>query len=121
MRRTRQAAHIHGHRAETIAVWYMRLKGYRLIANRFKSAVGEIDLIMRKGKTLVFIEVKARSKVDDSMWAVTPQQSRRIASAASLFVCRHDVSGVEFQRFDIVAVPSYLWPTHIKNAFDGNL
>ncbi len=121
MRRTRQAAHIHGHRAETIAVWYMRLKGYRLIANRFKSAVGEIDLIMRKGRTLVFIEVKARSKVDDSMWAVTPQQSRRIASAASLFVCRHDVPSVEFQRFDIVAVPSYLWPTHIKNAFDGNL
>jgi putative endonuclease len=121
VRRTRQAAHIHGHRAETIAVWYMRLKGYRLIANRFKSAVGEIDLIMRKGKTLVFIEVKARSKVDDSMWAVTPQQSSRIASAASLFVCRHDLSGVEFQRFDIVAVPSYLWPTHIKNAFDGKL
>lgn len=121
MSRTRQAAHAHGHRAETIAVWYMRLKGYRLIANRFKSTVGEIDLIMQRGRTMVFIEVKARAKVDDSIWAVTPQQSRRIASAASLFAARQDMSGIDFQRFDIVAVPSYLWPTHIKNAFDGNL
>jgi putative endonuclease len=118
--RSRRAAHVHGHRAETIVVWYLRMKGYRLIVNRFKSAVGEIDLIMRKGKTLVFIEVKARAKVDDSIWAVTPQQSRRIAKAASLFAARHDMSGIEFQRFDIVAVPSYLWPTHIKNAFNGN-
>jgi putative endonuclease len=118
--RGREAAHAHGHRAETIALWYLRLKGYRLIANRFKSALGEIDLIMRKGRTLVFIEVKARAKVDDSIWAVTPQQSRRIASAASLFASRYDMSGIDFQRFDIVAVPSYLWPTHIKNAFEGN-
>jgi putative endonuclease len=118
--RDRRAAHTHGHRAEAIALWYLRLKGYRLVASRFKSSAGEIDLIMRRGKTLVFIEVKARAKVDDSMWAVTPQQSRRIASAASLFTARHDMSGIGFQRFDIVAVPSYLWPTHIKNAFDGN-
>lgn len=120
MSRSRQAAHTHGHRAETIAVWYLRMKGYRLIANRFKSAAGEIDLIMRKGRTLVFVEVKARAKVEDSIFAVTPQQSRRIASAASLFTSRHDMADIEFQRFDIVAVPSYLWPTHIKNAFDGN-
>ena len=120
MSRDRRAAHNHGHRAEAIALWYLRLKGYRLVASRFKSSAGEIDLVMRKSKTLVFIEVKARAKVDDSMWAVTSQQSRRIASAASLFASRHDMAGVEFQRFDIVAVPSYLWPTHIENAFDGN-
>jgi putative endonuclease len=121
MSRDRQAAHVHGHRAETIAVWYLRMKGYRLIANRYKSAVGEIDLVMRKGKTLVFIEVKARAKVDDSIWAVTPHQSRRISAAAALFASCYDMTSVDFQRFDILAVPSYLWPTHIKNAFDGNL
>jgi putative endonuclease len=119
--RSRQAAHSHGHRAETIALWYLRLKGYRLLAQRFKSHSGEIDLVMRNGKTLVFIEVKARAKVEDSIFAVTPQQSRRIASAAALFTARYDMAGIAFQRFDIVAVPSYLWPTHIKNAFDGNL
>lgn len=121
MSRNRQAAHVHGHRAETIAIWYLRLKGYRLLARRFKSAQGEIDLIMRSRRTLVFIEVKARAKVEDSFFAVTPQQSRRIASAAALFTSRMDMKGIDFQRFDIVAVPSYLWPTHIKNAFDGNL
>lgn len=120
MSRDRRAAHTHGHRAETITLWYLRLKGYRLVASRFKSSAGEIDLIMRKGKTLVFVEVKARAKVDDSIFAVTPHQSRRIASAASLFTSRHGMGDIEFQRFDIVAVPSYLWPTHIKNAFDGN-
>ena len=120
MSRTKQAAQAYGHRAETIAVWYLRMKGYRLLARRFKSASGEIDLIMRHRKTLVFIEVKARAKVNDSMFAVTPQQSRRISAAASLFASRYDMTGIDFQRFDILAVPSYLWPTHIKNAFDGN-
>lgn len=121
MSRDRQAAHSHGHRAEAIALWYLRLKGYRLLAQRFKSPRGEIDLIVQRGKTLVFVEVKARARVDDSILAVTPHQSRRISSAASLFAARHDMTGIAFQRFDIIAVPSYLWPTHIKNAFDGNL
>jgi putative endonuclease len=118
--RTRQAAHVYGHHAETIALWYLRLKGYRLIARRFKSAGGEIDLVMRRGKTLVFIEVKARSSVDQGLHAVTPNQSRRISAAAAFFTARHDMTAIAEQRFDIVAVPSYLWPTHIKNAFDGN-
>jgi putative endonuclease len=119
--RTRQAAQTHGHRAETIALWYLRFKGYRLLAHRFKSAAGEIDLIMRKANTLVFIEVKARARVEDSLMAVTLQQSRRIASAALLFTQRYDMTDIAFQRFDIIAVPSTFWPTHIKNAFDGNL
>jgi putative endonuclease len=119
--RTRKAAHSHGHKAETIALWYLRCKGYRLLASRFKSHAGEIDLIMRRGKTMVFVEVKARAKVEDSLFAVTATQSRRIAAAATYFTARYDMTSIAFQRFDIVAVPSYLWPTHIKNAFDGNL
>jgi putative endonuclease len=121
VKRTKQAAHAHGHRAESIAVWYLRLKGYRLLARRFKSTLGEIDLILRKRKTLIFVEVKARRTIDDSLAAVTPQQSRRISQAASLFTARYDMSGIDEQRFDIVAVPSYLWPTHIQNAFDGKI
>jgi putative endonuclease len=118
MSRTREAAHAHGHRAETIALWFLRLKGYRLVARRYKSPAGEIDLIMRERSTLVFIEVKARRIVDDSLFAVTPHQSRRIAGGARHFAARHPEQLREFQRFDIVAVPSYLWPSHIKNAFE---
>jgi putative endonuclease len=119
VRRSRQQAHDHGHRAETIALWFLRLKGYRLLARRYKSPVGEIDLIMRRGRTTVYIEVKARALVDDSLFAVTPSQSRRISAAANYYASRDAKVAEGFQRFDIVAVPSYLWPTHIKNAFDG--
>lgn len=120
MKRSRQQAHDHGHRAEFIALWYLRLKGYRLLAQRFKTPTGEVDLIMRKGDTTVFIEVKARATVDQSLFAVTPLQSRRIASAAATYAARDHKAAKGFQRFDIIAVPAYLWPTHIKNAFDGN-
>ena len=120
MKRSRQQAHDHGHRAELIALWFLRLKGYRLLAQRFKTPFGEVDLIMRKGDTTVFIEVKARATVDQSLFAVTPNQSRRIASAAAAYATRDTKAAMGFQRFDIIAVPAYLWPTHIKNAFDGN-
>ncbi len=119
MSRSRQQAHAHGHRAETIALWYLRCKGYRLLEHRFKAPTGEIDLIMRRGNTTVFIEVKARATVDDGIMAVTHTQSRRISSAAAYFTARNATAAKGYQRFDIVAVPSYLWPTHIKNAFDG--
>jgi putative endonuclease len=119
VKRTRQDAHNHGHRAENIALWYLRLKGYRLLARRFKTPVGEVDLIMSKADTTVFIEVKARQTVDQSLFAVTPFQSRRIAQAAAWYTARDTKAATGFQRFDIVAIPSYLWPTHIKNAFDG--
>lgn len=119
MKRSRQAAEAHGHRAEMIALWFLRLKGYRLLQRRFKTHMGEIDLIMRRGETTVFIEVKARATVDESVYAVTATTARRIASAAALYVTRDERAAKGFQRFDIVAVPSYLWPTHIENAFDG--
>jgi putative endonuclease len=119
VKRSREEAHAHGHRAENIALWFLRVKGYRLLARRFKTPVGEIDLIMRKGQTTAFIEVKARTTVDESLYAVTPSQSRRIAQAANWYAAKDETTAKGFQRFDIVAIPSYLWPTHIKNAFDG--
>jgi putative endonuclease len=80
----------------------------------------EVDLIMRKGDTTAFIEVKARATIDDSVYAVTPYQTSRIARAANFYTARNERAAKSFCRFDIVAVPSYLWPTHIKNAFEGN-
>ena len=119
MKRNRQAAEQRGHLAELIALWYLRCKGYRLLAHRYKSPAGEVDLIMCRGETTAFIEVKARTSVDQAVLAVTPYQSKRIATAAAFFTSRNDKAAQSFCRFDIVAVPSYLWPTHIENAFDG--
>ena len=118
--RNRRDAELLGHRAETIALWYLRLKGYRLLARRFQSPGGEVDLIMRRGRTTAFIEVKARSTVNEAIEAVTRYQTRRIAAAAGFYMSRDDMAAKGFCRFDIVAIPSTLWPTHIKNAFDGN-
>jgi putative endonuclease len=115
----RQQAEKRGHKAETAALLFLRLKGYRLLARRFKSHHGEIDLIMRRGKTTAFIEVKARPTHDEAVIAVTAYQSKRISAAASLWMARDQIAAQNFCRFDIVAVNAYLWPKHIENAFSG--
>jgi putative endonuclease len=116
----REDAEKRGRRAEFVALWYLRLKGYKLLARRFKSHLGEVDLIMRKGTTTAFIEVKARKTTDQAILSVTTWQSRRISAASSSWVKRDPVAAAGICRFDIVAVPSHWWPTHIENAFYGD-
>jgi putative endonuclease len=116
----REEAEKRGRAAEVIALWYLRCKGYRLLARRFKAPQGEVDLIMRRGETTAFIEVKARKTVDDAIIAVTPWQSRRIASACATWMARDPRAAAGYCRFDIVAVPASLWPRHIENAFYGD-
>ena len=117
----RQRNEKRGHRAETAALILLRLKGYRLLARRFKSHHGEIDLIMRKGQTTAFIEVKARGTTNAAISSVTTYQSKRISAAAGLWMLRDAKAAAGFCRFDIVAVNAYLWPTHIANAFSGDI
>ena len=117
----RQRNERRGHRAETAALILLRLKGYHLLARRFKSHHGEIDLIMRKGQTTAFIEVKARATTDAAITSVTTYQSKRISAAAGLWMLRDAKAAAGFCRFDIVAVNAYLWPTHIANAFSGEI
>ncbi len=117
----RQRNEKRGHKAETIAFLFLRLKGYKLLARRFKSHHGEIDLIMRKGQTTAFIEVKARNSTDAAITSVTTYQSKRISAAAGLWMLRDAKAAAGFCRFDIVAVNAYLWPTHIQNAFSGEI
>ena len=120
MTRSREKAEKRGHFAEFIALIYLRLKGYRLLAQRFKSPQGEIDLIMRRKDVTAFIEVKARGSRDQGVEAVTTTQSRRIAAAARFWMARDKISNQNFCRFDIVVVSPYLLPHHIENAFPGD-
>jgi putative endonuclease len=117
---SRQEAERRGHRAETIALWYLRLKGYRLLSRRFKCHAGEVDLVMRKGDTTAFIEVKSRRTADDAVISVTPHQAKRISAAAATWMARDAIAARSHCRFDIVAVSSNHWPTHIENAFYGD-
>jgi len=116
----RRSAERRGRLAETAALWGLRLKGYRLLARRFKSHLGEIDLIMRRGDVTAFIEVKQRISLDAALISVTPYQARRISAAARLWMGRDRAAAGQACRFDIVAVSPYLWPTHIENAFYGD-
>ena len=109
-----------GRLSEHAALWALRLKGYRLLAHRYKCPLGEIDLIMRRGRTTAFIEVKARGTADAAVIAVTAWQSKRIAAAARLWMARDRQANEGFCRFDIVAVSPYHWPRHIENAFYGD-
>ena len=118
--RRRAKAERAGRLAELAALWSLRLKGYRLLAHRYKSPVGEIDLIMRRGGVTAFIEVKARANSDAAIGSVTPYQSKRIAAAARSWMGRDAKAARQFCRFDIVAVSPYHWPHHVENAFYGD-
>lgn len=120
MAEPRRAAERRGRMAEIAALWCLRLKGYRLLAHRDKSPMGEIDLIMRRGQVTAFIEVKQRFSAEASLQSVTPHQARRISAAARSWMGRDSIAARQFCRFDIVAVSPYHWPRHIENAFYGD-
>lgn len=120
MARDRRKAQEDGRTAEVIALWFLRLKGWRLLAQRYKTPVGEVDLVMRRGGVTAFIEVKARGSVDGAVESVSPRQARRIAAAARHFLMEDRKAALQACRFDIVAVSPYHWPRHIENAFEGD-
>ncbi|MCB1497930.1 MAG: YraN family protein [Bauldia sp.] len=115
----RRAAEIRGRRAETVAAWWLRLKGYRILARRFRSGAGEIDLIIRRGRTIVFVEVKSRADETAAILAIRPVARRRIARAAEMWIARHPALAGLDRRFDVVvAVPGKL-PRHLVSVFDS--
>jgi putative endonuclease len=114
---SRQAAERRGRRAETLAAWLLRAKGYRILAQRFRVAAGEIDLIARRGRTIAFVEVKARADRTAALEAVSPQQRRRIAAAAEGWLARHGDAADCTLRFDVVAVLPGRLPTHLADCW----
>jgi len=102
-RRPRPAAWRFGIDAEALAAWRLRLKGYRILARRFRCPQGEIDLVARRGGTLVFVEVKARAR-DSGGELITARQRRRIERAAGVFLQRHPALAALDIRFDAVRI-----------------
>jgi putative endonuclease len=114
----RQAAFRRGLSAETRAALLLRVKGYRILARRWQSPVGEIDLVAWRRRVLVFVEVKARTRLDDAAEAVSQRQRRRIAAAAQAWLAWHPEHASAEIRFDAVLVMPRRWPRHIRAAFD---
>ncbi len=116
----RRSAERRGRRAETLAAWLLRLKGYRILARRTRTPVGEIDIIARRGRLVAFVEVKQRPSEAEAVQAVTAAGRRRIARAASLWLAGHPAASALDLRFDVViCVPGRL-PRHIPHAFDAD-
>ena len=85
----RVAAFRTGLSAESRAAAFLMAKGYRILAKRFRTPYGEIDLVAKKRNLLAFIEVKARASLDDAAYAVTPRQQARIIDAAQGWLMAH--------------------------------
>jgi putative endonuclease len=115
----RQIAFAFGLSAESRAAAYLIAKGYRIVARRWRSPVGEIDIVARRRGTLVFVEVKARERLDDAAEAVIERQQRRIVAAAEAWLATHPDDAARDMRFDVVLVAPRSLPRHIMAAFDA--
>jgi putative endonuclease len=114
----RRTTYLRGHRAERIALLYLLLKGYRPVARRYAAAGGEIDLIVTRGDTIAFVEVKARGLMDDALLAITATKRRRFSRAARAWLSRHPWAAGKTWRADAVFVAPRRWPQHLKAAFE---
>ena len=113
----RAAAERRGRRAETWAGWLLRLKGYRVVARRWRGRAGEIDLIARRGRTLAMVEVKARADLATAAGSLGAKGQARIARAASEYLLgRPDLAGLEV-RFDVVLASPGRLPRHLPDAW----
>ena len=114
----RVAAHLVGLSAESRAAAYLVAKGYRIVARRFRSPVGEVDIVARRRGVLVFVEVKARNTLDDAALSLLPRQQQRIAAAAGAWLSAHPEDAQSNIRFDAVLVAPGKIPRHIPAAFE---
>ena len=117
MSKARVRAYRKGLMAETLAAMLFRLKGFRIIAQRYRSPVGEIDLVATNGERLAFVEVKRRKTQADAAFATTAKQKRRIVRAAQYWLSSHPNFVDHAIGFDVVLCARWSWPRHVENAF----
>lgn len=114
----RQKAEKRGRGAETLACWYLRLRGWRILARRARVPGGEVDIVARRGRTLAFVEVKARSTEDAAAFALDHWRLRRVAVAAERLTPRYMREGDDV-RIDALFVVPRRWPKHLPNVWQG--
>ena len=116
-RTRRQKAWKWGALTETMTAFVYRLMGYKILARRFKSSVGELDIVARRNRSLVFVEVKFRT--DHTAWAdaIPELQRRRISSAAQAFIATNPRYQYDDQRIDVVMIAPGALPRRVKNAW----
>ena len=111
-----------GKQGESLAVWYLKKNGYKILEQNYRTKLGEIDIIAREKKTLVFVEVKSRRSIrfGSPKWAVTPKKQRTISMVALSYLKNTKQTDAK-TRFDVVTITSNQDEPRIeiiKNAFD---
>ena len=115
---SRHAAEKRGRGAETFACWALRLKGWQILARRARVVGGEVDIIARRGRTIAFVEVKARSSDEAAAMALDQWRLRRVAVAAERLASRYARNGEDI-RIDAMFVVPGRWPRHMQNVWNG--
>ncbi|MGH6678771.1 MAG: YraN family protein [Bradyrhizobium sp.] len=116
----RVAAFHTGLSAESRAAAYLMAKGYRILAKRFRTPHGEIDIIARRRNLVAFVEVKARATLDEAAFAVSPRQKARIIDAAQAWLVAHPEHADFELRFDAMLIAPRRLPRHLLAAFDAS-
>ena len=106
-----------GRRAEWLAVVWLSAKGYRLLARRFGGKGGEIDLIVKRGRTVAFVEVKQRGTLDDALIAITPEKRRLIEARIRQWLGQNPWAMDHHLRADAVFLAPRRWPRHVPAVF----
>jgi len=114
----RKRAERGGRRAESLAAWWLRLKGWTILARRVRTPVGEVDLVARRGRTIAFVEVKARSSAAEAALALDEYRLRRVAAAAEALAHRFARSGDDV-RIDALFIVPRRFPRHLPNVWQG--
>ena len=116
--RDRRVAETTGRRGERIAGWWLRLKGWRILARRVRTQVGEVDLVAKRGALIAFVEVKTRATGADLDFAIDQRRLARVAAAAEVLMPRFATEGEDI-RVDVILIAPGARPRHIENAWIG--
>lgn len=113
----RRATHVRGISGESLALVALLFKGYRPLGRRYRAGGGEIDLIVKRGRTIAFVEVKARALLFDAQVAIDARKRARFSRAVRVWLSRHPPRADVSLRVDAVFVARGRWPTHLVDAF----
>lgn len=103
--------------AEMVAEIILRLKGYRIVARRYKTPMGEIDIVARRGRMVAFVEVKFRRTIPEALECLTPSMKSRITNAARHFIAAYPAYHDYDMRFDLFALTGPFSFQHLDNAW----
>lgn len=114
----RQAAEARGRKGEAYAALWLRMKGWRILAERVRTSAGEVDIVARRGNLVAFVEVKTRATAAELDHAIDDYRLRRVAAAAEILAPRFAQAGEDI-RIDVILIAPGRFPVHVTNAWHG--